>query len=63
MSETIEAPNTNIPYIDKTRQRRAVMAAAIGNAVEWYDFVIYAFLSQTIAKLFFPSGDETVSGS
>jgi MHS family proline/betaine transporter-like MFS transporter len=61
MSETIEAPNTNILYIDKTRQRRAVMAAAIGNAVEWYDFVIYAFLSQTIAKLFFPAGDETVS--
>jgi MHS family proline/betaine transporter-like MFS transporter len=60
MSETIGALNTNIPYIDKTRQRRAVMAA-FGNAVEWYDFVIYAFLSQTIAKLFFPSGDETVS--
>jgi hypothetical protein len=34
MSETIEAPNTNIPFIDKTRQRRAVTAAAIGNAVD-----------------------------
>jgi hypothetical protein len=32
MSETIEAANTDIPFIDKTRQRRAVMAAAIGNA-------------------------------
>jgi MHS family proline/betaine transporter-like MFS transporter len=39
----------------------AIVAVAFGNALEWFDIVIYGFLAATIAKLFFPSGDETVS--
>ena len=42
-------------------RRRAMMAAVIGNTLEWYDFVVYAFLAGTIAKLFFPAGNETAS--
>ena len=38
-----------------------VAAATIGNALEWFDFVIYGFFAVTIAKLFFPTGDETLS--
>ncbi|MDF5938594.1 MFS transporter [Pseudomonas aeruginosa] len=33
----------------------------IGNALEWYDFIVYGFLSSLIARLFFPSGDEYTS--
>jgi len=40
---------------------RAVVAASIGNAFEWFDFVIYGFFAVTIAKLFFPVGNETAS--
>ncbi len=40
---------------------RAIVAASIGNALEWFDFVIYGFFAATIAKLFFPVGNETVS--
>jgi MHS family proline/betaine transporter-like MFS transporter len=40
---------------------RAVTAAAIGNAFEWFDFIIYGFFAVTIAKLFFPAGNETAS--
>ncbi len=40
---------------------RAVVAASIGNALEWFDFVIYGFFAMTMAKLFFPTGNETVS--
>jgi MHS family proline/betaine transporter-like MFS transporter len=40
---------------------RAVIAASIGNALEWFDFVVYGFLAVTMAKLFFPTGNETVS--
>lgn len=40
---------------------RAIVAASIGNALEWFDFVIYGFFASTIAKLFFPVGNETVS--
>jgi MFS transporter, MHS family, proline/betaine transporter len=43
------------------RRLRAVVAASIGNALEWFDFVVYGFFAATMAKLFFPSGSETVS--
>jgi MHS family proline/betaine transporter-like MFS transporter len=43
------------------RRVRAVAAASIGNALEWFDFVIYGFFAVTMAKLFFPTGNETVS--
>lgn len=37
------------------------MAAVVGNALEWYDFAIYAFFASTIGRLFFPSANESVS--
>jgi MHS family proline/betaine transporter-like MFS transporter len=45
----------------EARRWRAVAAASIGNALEWFDFVIYGFFAVTMAKLFFPTGNETVS--
>jgi MFS transporter, MHS family, proline/betaine transporter len=30
-----------------------VAAAVIGNALEWYDFIIFGFLTVVIARLFF----------
>jgi MFS transporter, MHS family, proline/betaine transporter len=41
-------------------RRRAVAAATIGSALEWYDFIVYSFFAGTIGKLFFPSGDPGV---
>src|ERR1700761_6652737 len=40
---------------------RAVIAASIGNALEWFDLVVYGFFAVTIARLFFPAGNDTVS--
>ncbi|MGF6730394.1 MHS family proline/betaine transporter-like MFS transporter [Paraburkholderia youngii] len=40
---------------------RAVAAASIGNALEWFDLVVYGFFAVTISKLFFPAGNDTVS--
>jgi MHS family proline/betaine transporter-like MFS transporter len=37
---------------------KAVTAASIGNALEWFDFVIYGFFAAAIGKLFFPSSTE-----
>ena len=42
-------------------RRRVVLAATIGNTLEWYDFLIYGFLAVTIAKLFFPTENELTS--
>lgn len=39
--------------------RQAIVGAAIGNTVEWYDFAIYGFLATYIAEKFFPSVNGT----
>ncbi|SMG35107.1 MFS transporter [Paraburkholderia susongensis] len=36
---------------------RAVVAAVIGNALEWYDFTVFGFLTVVIAQLFFPASN------
>jgi MFS family permease len=47
-----------MPRTPKTRQ---ILAAVIGNALEWYDFVVYGFLTVIISRLFFPSDTEYAS--
>ena len=42
-------------------QTRQILAAVIGNALEWYDFVVYGFLTVIISRLFFPSESEYAS--
>jgi len=42
-------------------RNRQIIAAVIGNALEWYDFVVYGFLTVIISRLFFPSGSEYAS--
>jgi len=38
-----------------------IAAASIGNALEWFDLLIYGYFAVTISRLFFPSANETVS--
>ena len=40
---------------------RAVIAATVGNMLEWYDFTIYAAFAVPISKSFFPADSEVVS--
>src|SRR6202171_5272405 len=41
--------------------RRAVLAATIGTAIEWYDFFLYSTMTGLVfAKLFFPRADPLV---
>jgi hypothetical protein len=39
---------------------KAVIAAALGNSFEWYDFTVYALFSIYIAEAFFPGGGSTL---
>jgi MHS family proline/betaine transporter-like MFS transporter len=41
--------------------KKTVIAGAIGNVVEWYDFAVFGFLAPFIAVQFFPS-DDPVAG-
>src|ERR1700674_27288 len=40
---------------------RHVFAVAVGNAIEFYDFVTYAFFAAQIGRAFFPSDTPTTS--
>ncbi|MFE7169957.1 MFS transporter [Streptomyces sp. NPDC057616] len=51
---------TDITVTDEAAVRRAVKAASLGNAMEWFDFGIYSYLAVTIGHVFFPSGNDTV---
>jgi MHS family proline/betaine transporter-like MFS transporter len=41
--------------------RRVIVAATIGNVLEWFDFLVYGFFAVTISEVFFPAKDPTVS--
>ena len=40
---------------------RVIIAATIGNVLEIFDFVVYGFFAVTIAEVFFPASNPTVS--
>ncbi|TPQ20216.1 MFS transporter [Streptomyces sporangiiformans] len=44
----------------RTSARRAIAAATIGNALEWFDLALYALLASYIGKTFFPAGDPGI---
>lgn len=44
-----------------TAERRSVIAGLYGNALEWYDFLLYASFAPLFAKLFFPAQNKLLS--
>lgn len=50
----------DITVVDGDMLKRAVAAAALGNAMEWFDFGVYGYIAVTLGKVFFPSTDATV---
>ena len=51
-AEVAESPESRSPTSQAVK--RAVKAASLGNAMEWFDFGIYAYLAVTIGQVFFP---------
>ncbi len=41
-------------------RRTQFIAAVIGNALEWYDFVVFGFLTVVISRLFFPDQNALI---
>lgn len=56
-SRTAKAHDTTVT--DPALVKRAVKAAALGNAMEWFDFGVYSYIAVTLGKVFFPSGNPT----
>jgi MHS family proline/betaine transporter-like MFS transporter len=59
------APNRQPPAsgqpMSKAMVRRVVFSSSVGNALEWFDFLVYGYFATVIAKNFFPSSDEWLS--
>lgn len=55
MSHAPSASDAATP--EKYSGRKAIVAASIGNALEWYDFSVYAFFAVYIAQNFFQQHD------
>ncbi len=48
----------NVPQ-QQVSKSRIIAACTIGNALEFFDFVVFSFFARTIGALFFPSQDPT----
>lgn len=44
-----------------TKNSKAIFAAMVGNALEYYDVMLYGFFAAMLAPLFFPTENETLS--
>lgn len=49
----------NVADADDRTIRRAVTGAAMGNAIEWFDYGIYSYLATSIGLNFFPEASDT----
>lgn len=60
MSSSPTTQHTGEPEVPKKVLHRAIGASAIGNAVEWFDYGVYAYMTTHIAAALFPEGDNAV---
>ncbi|MFC3025293.1 MFS transporter [Vibrio zhugei] len=64
MSDGVLANKQTLKSNQKLSDRKLyklIIASSIGNALEWFDLIAYAFFAGTISKLFFPTDDTTLS--
>ena len=50
----------DITIIDRSKLKKAISAAALGNAMEWFDFGVYGFVAFALGKVFFPDASPSV---
>jgi MHS family proline/betaine transporter-like MFS transporter len=51
---------SGVEEVDQSTVRKAVGASAIGNATEWYDYGVYAYVAVEIGNNFFPGEYSTL---
>ncbi|MEZ0601765.1 MFS transporter [Paraburkholderia sp. IW21] len=55
------SPHSTPAPLSKAMVRRIVFSSSVGNALEWFDFLVYGYFASIIAKQFFPMQDEWLS--
>jgi MFS family permease len=61
MAEVTATTQAVVQEIDLRKSRRALIAGALGNLVEWYEFALYGYLAPVISRQFFPGTDDAAS--
>lgn len=60
-SETATLDPLRSAQVPTPRATRLIVATSIGNALEFYELVVYGYFASTLSRLFFPTQDRTVS--
>jgi MHS family alpha-ketoglutarate permease-like MFS transporter len=60
-SEVAMVESTVDPQVKHRLPVRKLFAASVGNALEWFDWTIYATFSIYFANSFFPAGNDTLA--
>lgn len=50
-----------LAQVDRKTLTKVLVAASIGNFVEWFDFAVYGFMATIVAERFFAADDPTVA--
>ena len=50
----------DVTIIDDSKLKKAITAASLGNAMEWFDFGVYGFVAYALGKVFFPDANPSV---
>ncbi|MBC3191853.1 MFS transporter [Pseudonocardia sp. C8] len=58
---TVPAPTTRTSPPTRPGRTRALFTACVGNALEWFDWLIYAQFAALLSLQFFPAGDRTAA--
>lgn len=61
MDQVADSSATDAHVVDTTDVKRAVAAAGMGNALEWFDFGIYSYMAGILGHVFFPSHSQSAS--
>lgn len=60
-TKTMITPLTEASQVlPQAKHHRAIAAICLGNALEFYDFLVYSMLATLMARLFFPFGDHSM---
>lgn len=50
----------DITIVDQDKLKKAISAAALGNAMEWFDFGVYGFVAYALGHIFFPKASPNI---
>ncbi|MEM3488868.1 MAG: MFS transporter [Nitrososphaerota archaeon] len=61
METSTKSPESKLPTVPMKEVRKVAVASLIGTSLEFYDFLLYGFVTTTFAVLFFPSVNPTAA--